>query len=121
MLLQLSRDGLSSGFVLDRGIITVLTWGILSGRIKEDDAYKQLDLIADQGLLNNCEIYFVEGDNPDKSPRDKDNWDFRDGESSEMTIMENLIGRISNQPYNVYVHRIFNSFDGKTINDLKHI
>lgn len=121
MLLQLSRDGLLSDFILDRGIITVLSWGILSGRIEEKEAYHQLDMIANQGLLENCEIYFITGNNPDNSPRKKDNWDFRDGDNTEAEIVENLIGYIQNQPYNVYVHRIFNSFDKKTVDDLKMI
>jgi len=121
MLLQLSRDGLLSDFILDRGIITVLSWGILSGRIGEKEAYCQLDMIAGQGLLENCEIYFIAGNNPDDSPRKKDNWDFRDGDNREAEIIENLIGYIQNQPYNVYVHRIFNSFDEKTVSDLKMI
>ena len=121
MLLQLSRDGLLPDFILDRGIITVLSWGILSGRITEEFALGQLKMIAEQGLLDNCEIYFVTGDNPDKSPRNKDNWDFTEQNNRELEIVENLIGYIQNQPYNVYVHRIFNSFTNKTINDLKHI
>jgi hypothetical protein len=121
MLLQLSRDGLLPDFILDRGIITVLSWGILSSRITEEFAHNQLKMIAEQGLLDNCEIYFVTGDNPDKSPRNKDNWDFTEQDNKELEIVENLIGCIQNQPYNVYVHRIFNSFTNKTINDLKHI
>ena len=121
MLLQLSRDKLLPTFILDRGIITVLSWGILSGRITEGFALGQLKMIAEEGLLKNCEIYFVTGDNPDKSPRNKDNWDFTEEDNKELEIVENLIGYIENQPYNVYVHRIFNSFNDKTINDLKHI
>lgn len=121
MLLQLSREGLLSDFILDRGIITVLTWGVLSGRIDEKEAYSQLNMLAEQDLLKNCELYFITGNNPDTSPRNKDNWDFRDGDDKEAEIMENIIGYIQNQPYNVYVHRIFNKFNEKTVNDLKLI
>jgi len=121
MLLQLCRDGLLPTFILDRGFLTVLTWGILSGRITEDEAMNQLKMIAEEGLLKDCEIYFVTGDNPNKGDRNKDNWDFRDGDSKEQEIMENLRDYVMNQPYNVYVHRIFNSFDNKTVNDLSHI
>jgi hypothetical protein len=121
MLLQLCRDGLLPNFILDRGFLTVLTWGILSGRITENEAINQLKMISGEGLLENCEIYFVTGNNPNKGDRNKDNWDFRDGDLKELEIMERLLEYILSQPYNVSVHRIYNSFDNKSVNYLSHI
>ncbi len=115
MLLQLNRDGLLPDFVLDRGILTVLTWGILSGRISQNEAINQIEMIASEGLFNNCEIVYVYGENPDKSHRNKDNWDFRDGEKYEADIMENIRGIITGSPYNVKVKLVHNTFDFLTV------
>lgn len=121
MLLQMNRDGLLPDFVLDRGILTVLTWGILSGRISEDQAKSQIEMIAEQGLFENCEIVYVSGKNPDSSDRNKDNWDFRDGGNEESLIMENLRGIISNHPYNVPVRYVINSFDEESAKSIMDI
>jgi hypothetical protein len=118
MLLQLNRDGLLPDFILDRGILTVLTWGILSGRITEEEAKDQVEMIANQGLLNDCEIFYVIGKNPDVGNREKDNWDFRDGDDREAKIMENLRGIIANQPYNVPIKYVTNNFDEKSVEAL---
>ena len=121
MLLQMNKEGLLPDFVLDRGILTVLTWGILSGRITEEQARSQIEMIADQGLFDKCEIVYVTGENPDSSDRNKDNWDFRDGDNAESEIMENLRDLIANQPYNVPIRFITNSFDNKSVEAIMNI
>ena len=121
MLLQLNRDGMLSDFVLDRGFLTVLTWGILSGRITEEKAEDHLRILAEKGLLQNCRIVYVTGENPNKESRNKDNWDYRDGTIEEQEIMENLRDYISNQPYNVEVIHILNSFDTRVNEQLERI
>jgi hypothetical protein len=121
MLLQLNRDRLLPDFVLDRGILTVLTWGILSGRISEQDAINQIKMIAAEGLFDNCEIVYVYGENPDKDDRNKDNWDFRDGENDEAEIMQNIRDIISGHPYNVKVKLVHNTFDSLTVQKIKDL
>lgn len=121
MLLQLNRDGLLPGFVLDRGILTVLTWGILSGRITKQEAMDQIEMIASQGLLDNCEIVYVLGTNPDKKNRNKDNWDFREKENYEAEIMENIRDIISKSPYNINIKIIQNTFNPLAVNKIKDL
>lgn len=121
MLLQMNRDGLLPDFVLDRGILTVLTWGILSGRITENQAKQQIEMIADQLLFKNCEIVYVIGENPDSTDRNKDNWDFMDGDVREAEIMENLRDIISNHPYNVPIRYVFNHFDEKSVEEIMNM
>lgn len=121
MLLQLNRDGMLPDFVLDRGFLTVLTWGILSGRITESKANLHLEILAKRGLLENCKIIYVEGDNPNNNTRNKDNWDFRENSKQEQRIMENLKNIIFNDPYNVKIEFIYNSFDARVIDNLKKI
>ena len=121
MLLQLNRDGMLPDFVLDRGFLTVLTWGVLSGRISEEKAKSHLTILAEKGLLKNCRIVYVKGDNPSKKSRNKDNWDHRDGTSDEEQIMENLRDVICNQPYNVETIFLYNSFDDRIIRDLEKL
>lgn len=118
MLMQLNRDGLLPDFILDRGILTVMTWGILSGRITEEQAYEQLTMLCDNGLFKNIRIFYVVGENPDKSSRNKDVWDFREADNRESEIMENLRDHISNPPYNVQIEYIFNEFTDKSVQSL---
>jgi hypothetical protein len=99
----------------------VLTWGILSGRITEEKAEDHLRILAEKGLLQNCRIVYVTGENPNKQLRNKDNWDHRDGTMEEQDIMENLRDYISNQPYNVEVIHILNSFDTRVNEQLERI
>ena len=79
-------------------------------------------MIAAEGLFDNCEIVYVYGENPNKRGRNKDNWDFRDGESDEANIMKNIRDIITVHPYNVKVKLVHNTFDSlavKKIKDLK--
>jgi hypothetical protein len=41
-------------------------------------------------------VFYVHGDNPNKSNRNKDNWDFRDNTSDEKTLYEKFIQHILN-------------------------
>ena len=96
-LLQANRDGILNPIILDRGFLTVLVWGVLSKRIHFDEAIEQLDKIISSGLLKNCKVFYIHGDNPDKSNRNKDNWDFRDNTSDEKTLYKKFIQHILDQ------------------------
>lgn len=122
MLHQLNRDGfLEKDFIVDRGMVTVLVWGILSKRITEEDAKYQLELIAKMGLFKDCRIVHINGENPNISKREKDFWDFRDTESIEADLMENFRDILCNQPYNIETHFITNTFDNRVLESLKAI
>ena len=90
-ILQANRDGVLKPIILDRGFLTVLVWGVLSDRIPKEKAYLQLDNIIDSGLIENCKIYYIHGSNPSKESRNKDNWDFRESETKEKELYEELI------------------------------
>lgn len=90
-LLQANRDGILNPIILDRGFLTVLVWGVLSKRIDFDESFDELDKIMSAGLLRNCRVYYIHGDNPNKSERNKDNWDFRDNTSDEKFLYEKFI------------------------------
>lgn len=112
-LLQANRDGVLSPLILDRGFLTVLVWGVLSKRIEYDEAIQQLDNIIQSGLLENCKVYYIHGDNPNKSERNKDNWDFRDNTSDEKYLYEKFINYlIETYPYSYTSFSIF-SFENK--------
>lgn len=93
-LLQANRDGILKPIILDRGFLTVLVWGVLSKRIGFEEAIEELNMIISSGLLKNCKVFYIHGDNPDKSDRNKDNWDFRDNTSDEKTLYEKFIQHI---------------------------
>jgi hypothetical protein len=93
-LLQANRDGILQPIILDRGFLTVLVWGVLSKRINFEEAIDELNKIISSGLLKNCKVFYVHGDNPNKSNRNKDNWDFRDNTSDEKFLYEKFIQHI---------------------------
>ena len=93
-LLQANRDGILQPIILDRGFLTVLVWGVLSKRIDFEEAIDELNKIISSGLLKNCKVFYVHGDNPNKSGRNKDNWDFRDNTTDEKHLYAKFIQHI---------------------------
>lgn len=93
-ILQSNRDGIINHIILDRGFLSVFVWGVLSKRIEIEEAIDQLDLLASSGILINCKVFYIHGENPDKSSRDKDNWDFRESSSEEKNLYEFFIRHI---------------------------
>jgi len=114
---QMNRDGILPDVIMDRGFLTVIVWGILSKRITEENAYKQLDLIISLGLLKNCRIYYIHGDNPNKSDRNKDNWDFTDHTSHEKELYERFIKYLkeNTDPSEFEIFVFENKFDESSI------
>lgn len=121
MLLQLNSTSLLPDFVLDRGILTVLSWGVISGRISEEDALSQLEMISSLGLFKNCEIVLVTGQNPSKGLRNKDHWDLKESSTEELEMINVLIEIISDPRFNIQVKRIENTFDTRTLQKLQTI
>ena len=117
-LLQANRDGILSPIILDRGFLTVLVWGVLSKRIDFEEAIDELNKIISSGLLKNCKVYYIHGDNPNKSDRNKDNWDFRDNTSDEKHLYDKFIKHILETcPSfdNFSIHSFENKFDETSI------
>ncbi len=121
MLLQLNSQGFLPDFVLDRGILTVLTWGIISDRISKESALHQITMISEQGLLDNIEFVIVSGKNPSGESRNKDRWDFREDNDEEMEILSLLLEEISKPKYNIRIRRILNTFDEKTLIEIGNL
>jgi len=119
MLLQLNRDGLLPHFILDRGFLTVFTWGIISKRISQKDALQQLNLLRDKGLLVNLKVAVVEGTNPES--RTKDNWDFREGTMEEKETLMNLISVIKLIQPDIEIVKLTNDFTHMTTKNLIHL
>ena len=117
-LLQANRDGILQSIILDRGFLTVLVWGVLSKRIDFEEAIDELNKIISSGLLKNCKVFYVHGDNPNKSDRNKDNWDFRDNTSDEKYLYDKFIKHIL-ETYpsfnNFSIYSFENKFDETSI------
>ena len=111
-LLQANRDEILQPIILDRGFLTVLVWGVLSKRIDFDEAIEQLDKIVSSNLLENCKVYYIHGDNPNKSDRNKDNWDFRDNTSDEKFLYEKFISHLL-ETYPSFANFSIFSFENK--------
>lgn len=121
MLLQLNRDGFLSDFILDRGFLTVLTWGIISDRITHQLALQQLNLLRDKGLLGNLKIILVEGTNPSSEARNKDLWDFRENSSQEKETLLNLVSTLQLIEPDIQIVKLINDFTDKTSSNLTEL
>ena len=118
MLLQLNRDGFLPNLILDRGFLTVLTWGIISERITKQTALQQLNILKDRGLLCNLKIVLIEGTNPSSGDRNKDFWDFRENSTLEKETLHNLIYTSQIIYPELKVVKIQNDFTNKSSENL---
>jgi hypothetical protein len=124
MLMQLFRDlsivdgaGIDYSFIHDRGILTVLAWGIMEGRITEDEMEEQILIIRDQSLMSDISIIFITGDNPEKSDRNKDQWDHIDGDSRELEAYNKVISKF--EKYGIAkIWKFTNRFDEESLADI---
>jgi hypothetical protein len=119
MLLQTNKEGLLADLILDRGFLTVFTWAILSSRTTEENAMTQFDLLQTMGLLTNLQIFLVVGKKPSQDPRNKDHWDFRDGQDDEARILLKLLSHLKKIAPQVPVIEIQNDFSPRTLAQLR--
>lgn len=123
MLMQIARD-LHTGFdddpksfIHDRGILSVLSWGLLEGRITEEDVKSQAAIIGDMFLLNNIRIILILGKNPDQSERKKDQWDHFDGGTLEFECYVKVV-EIMEKMGIAKVWWFDNTFDQKSLDNI---
>jgi hypothetical protein len=118
MLMQMAKDINLPDFIHDRGILTVLAWGISENRISKSDAAKQILYIKNSGLMSGITVLYIDGDNPNKSDRNKDQWDYADKSSAERKAFEFVISKFNEIGIgNLKVFK--NTFDTKTVLELK--
>ena len=93
MIMQIAKDLKKSmpDFIHDRGILTVLAWGLSENRITRDDVIKQIEFIRDKNLMSEISVIYINGNNPDKSDRNKDQWDYAELHNSERSSFEFVI------------------------------
>ena len=120
MLMQISKDlseeSLGS-FIHDRGILTVLAWGLSENRISKNDVIRQLQFIGDNKLLSNITIIHIIGDNPDKTDRNKDQWDYADNNDKEAVALD-YVKKMLIDVCNCRIHTLVNKFNGDSILEL---
>jgi hypothetical protein len=117
MLMQLAKDISQKSFIHDRGILTVLVWGLLEDRITEDEARNQIEIVKKYSLLDKITIIYINGENPDKSDRSKDQWDHIDGDSRERETYEKVISMFQEAG----LHKIWaftNKFDDQSVSNI---
>jgi hypothetical protein len=101
-------------FIHDRGILTVLAWGIMEGRITESEMEDQVRMIYQMGLMDEISIIFITGDNPDKGERNKDQWDRIDGDNRELESYLKVISVF--EKYNIgKITKFTNNFDDDSL------
>lgn len=120
MLMQLSAElsGNSlKSFIHDRGILTVLSWGLSENRISKNDVIEQLEFIRDNGLLSNISIIHITGSNPNRGDRNKDQWDYADNNDSESIAFQYVKEKLI-EICNPKIYTFTNEFDSDSISDL---
>jgi adenylate kinase family enzyme len=122
MLMQLNRDGfIKDDLIIDRGFLTVLSWGILEKRVDFPTAKNQMKILADNDLTKDAHVIYIEGENPDKSERNKDQWDDIEKSGSERVSYELMLGHIESTYPQVGVTRFKNNFNEQSIKELINI
>lgn len=117
MLMQLAKDLDRSmpRFIHDRGILSVLTWGILENRISKSQAISQLDYVINSGLLNQIHVIYIQGKNPQRRVMKKDDWDFSEMSTRESDIYDFLISKFPNENISIFQ----NSFNNESVENIK--
>jgi thymidylate kinase len=119
MIMQLVKDfhtGFEDdplSFIHDRGILSVLAWGLLEKRISESEMEIQVKLLKDLNLLDKVKIILVTGKNPSLEKRNKDQWDGLDGDIREMDCYERVIGCLERHRIGS-IWKIQNNFDSQS-------
>lgn len=93
MIMQLARELSPSlpKIIHDRGVLSVLAWGILEGRISKEEALSEINYFENKGFLSGLKLIYIDGKNPNRDSRNKDQWDFADGSDDERKVFEWLI------------------------------
>jgi hypothetical protein len=121
MIMQIAKDLKRSlpDYIHDRGILTVLAWGLSENRITKDDVIKQIEFIREYDLMSGITVIYVNGSNPDKSDRNKDQWDYAELDDSERSAFEFVIFKFIELGFqNIKVFQ--NNFDSDSIERLKN-
>ena len=126
MIMQISNDlsfkssGKNIDVIHDRGILTVLAWGIMEGRITEQEMEDQVKMIKEYGLMENIEIIFIEGENTNEPQRVKDQWDHIDGDSRERQAYYKVISKF-NEHKAGKIRGFDNKFDQNSLLRIKNL
>jgi len=109
ILHHLNRDNhITKELFVDRGILTVLVWGVMEDRITMDEAVKQLWTFAKEGLFDNTEIIYISGVNP-RERGSKDVWD-DSSKNKEVLLYEEFLSELHEALPNLKITRFVNEF-----------
>ena len=116
---ELNRDGHLNHVLLDRGIFTVLVWGVMEKRITLEEALKQLKYFIEEGLFRNVKVIYVTGTNPNKRSV-KDFWT-DDNSAEEARLYEIFFTALLQDPIgkDLKVYRVHNNFNPESIEQFK--
>jgi hypothetical protein len=122
MIMQIARD-LSESMtdcIHDRGILTVLAWGLSENRITKNDVIKQIEFIRDKNLMSEISVIYINGNNPDKSNRNKDQWDYAELDDAERSSFEFVIYKFVEFGFdNIKIFQ--NQFSDESVNKLEEL
>lgn len=122
MLLQLAKEFSFEfpHFIHDRGIATVLAWGLYENRITKEDMINQINYIEKNNLLDGISIIRIKGENPNQKDRDKDQWDFADSNNGEAECFEIVFAELESRNISS-VFTVNNTFDPAGLKEIDNL
>jgi hypothetical protein len=122
MLLQLAKEFSFEfpHFIHDRGIATVLAWGLYENRITKEDMINQINYIEKNNLLDGISIIRIKGENPNQKDRRKDQWDFADSNNGEAECFEIVFGELESRNISS-VFTVNNTFDPAGLKEIDNL
>jgi hypothetical protein len=124
MIMQIARDlngkNCIGNFIHDRGILTVLAWGLSENRITKAEVIRQIEFIIKNDLLSDIHIIYICGDNPDTQDRNKDQWDYADNNDLEKNAFEFVISKFNEIKPNC-IQKFYNNFKPDSLEKLENI
>lgn len=118
MIMQLNKDlgNKMPSLIHDRGILSVLGWGIAEKRISKQQALDQLQYVKNSGLLEGVKIIYIASSLKRERVLKKDAWDFAEKTQEELNAYDFLIPFIQE-----YVYQFENKFNEESVSALKKL
>jgi hypothetical protein len=113
MLMQIGRDLINiPSFIHDRGILSVLSWAVFENRISKEQAINQINYLSDNDFFSGLRLIYIEGNNPNPLPRNKDQWDLSEGNDGELSAYNWVLGETKGK---INVTKFNNNFDSDSV------
>ena len=75
-------------------------------------------MLSNRGLLKDIVVIYVDGENPDKSSRNKDMWDSKENDTTEKEAFNLAIGQFNSIGSDIKIIRFENDFSQNSASEI---